>query len=454
MYTSGSTGKPKGVMIPYAQLHNWIEASWERIPFSESEVMLQKTPIIFAVSVKELLSGLLQGIPLVLANDVLTKDIKSLSKIINYWSVTRLYLVPSHLESLLDYALIERFLLQSLRYVITAGEPLLQSLKDRTMTQLPQVSIWNNYGCTELNDVTYCEPYDFRTGSRFVPIGFPIWNTEVYVLDEQLRQVPIGVIGELHVCSVGMALGYLGQPKLTAQKFIANPYSNMLGARLYKTGDLVRYLSDGSLEFMGRDDFEIKVRGHRIDIRQVESIANNYECVKQAVIVAWPPSLNPTKLVAFLSLNKNSIDITDFSLYMSKHLPSYMVPSLYKILDNFPTLPNGKLDRSSLQAFDVNTMRYKKNISVHSNIEMQLEKIFGQILHLNNIELSDSFFELGGNSLLVMHLVSKIQSVFNVTLQINKIFESPTILELSELIFRLQQSNQEKNFIDINGLFF
>ncbi|RYZ00981.1 MAG: hypothetical protein EOO73_36770, partial [Myxococcales bacterium] len=211
MYTSGSTGRPKGVMVPHAQLLNWLHAGWSRAPFGSDEVMLQKTSVAFAVSLKELLSGLLRGAPQVLVADATVKDSEALARSIERWGVSRMHLVPSHLQALLEsLGGRAREALGSLRVVVTAGEALPSGVVRQVREQLPWVTLWNNYGCTELNDVTYhrLEGAESEVGTGFVPIGQPIANTEVYVLDDELRRVPLGVMGELYVSSVGCARGY------------------------------------------------------------------------------------------------------------------------------------------------------------------------------------------------------------------------------------------------------
>jgi non-ribosomal peptide synthetase component F len=213
-------------MVPYGQLHNWLQASWARSPYGSGERTLQKTPITFVVSLKELLSGLLAGVTQVMVPDAVVKDSAALAQVIKRWKITRMHLVPSHLRALLDCEIEDASALQSLRTIVTAGEALPQALRADVRHKLPDVELWNNYGCTELNDVTYA-PASVQNPDEvhaaFVAIGKPIHNMHVFVLDEQLRQVPVGVMGELHVDSPYMARGYWQQPELTAQRFIANP---------------------------------------------------------------------------------------------------------------------------------------------------------------------------------------------------------------------------------------
>ncbi|HVK93232.1 MAG TPA: amino acid adenylation domain-containing protein, partial [Noviherbaspirillum sp.] len=309
MYTSGSTGQPKGVMVPHGQILNWLLSLRERLPFGADEVVAQKTSAAFAVSVKELLAGLLAGVPQVLIADAAVKDAAAFAAALREARVTRLNIVPSHLQAVLAALGEDVATLRSLRVCITAGEPLTQALRAEVRARLPWVQLWNNYGCTELNDTTYCAPDEQEGMGVFVPIGRPIANTRVFVLDEALRPAPIGVMGELCVESVGMARGYWGQPDLTAERFIPNPFATQPGARLYRTGDMVRRLADGALEYLGRRDFEIKIRGHRIDVRQVEKVLQEHAAVRQAVVAAWPPGAAAQQLVAYVVPAENKPEL-------------------------------------------------------------------------------------------------------------------------------------------------
>ncbi|WP_437677704.1 amino acid adenylation domain-containing protein [Sorangium sp. So ce131] len=439
MYTSGSTGKPKGVMVPYCQIHNWLQASWQRSPLGPGEVMLQKTSIAFAVSVKELLSGLLAGVPQVMIPDAVVKDSAALAAAVHQWQVTRIHLVPSHLGALLESLGESAAALGSLQCIVTAGEALPQGVREEVEKKLPGVVLWNNYGCTELNDVTYF-PASASGASQelantaFVPIGKPIANTQVFVLDEQLRRVPVGVMGELHVDSVGMARGYWREPGLTAERFIVNPYSSTPGARLYKTGDMVRLLAHGSLEYLGRRDYEIKVRGHRVDVRHVEKVATAHRSIQQAVVTGWPPVSSGAQLAAYLVAEPNQVvDTQEIRRHLSEHLPTYMVPTLYTVVDALPKLPNGKLDRQGLPPPDVSGSR-EDYVAPRNELERRLADIFGDVLGVQLVGAYDDFFNLGGHSLLASQLISRIRQVFRVELAMTTVFEHPEVEQLAQRV--------------------
>ena len=428
-YTSGSTGEPKGVMVPYGQIENWLRASRSRSPYGREERTLQKTPSAFVVSLKEMLDGLLEGVPLVIVPDLVVKDSVELVKVVERWQITRMNLVPSHLCALLEEAQ-GGPALRSLRTVVTAGEALPQSLRSSVAELLPGAELWNNYGCTELNDVTYA-----RVGAvnaleaAFVPIGTPIDNVRVFVLDEHLRRVPVGVTGELCIDSPYMARGYWQQPGLTAERFMANPYGETPGSRLYRTGDMVRWLADGSLEYLGRRDFEIKVRGHRIDVRQVEKVLHSWYDVQSAVVGARDGS----QLVAYLvSREQASLDMPAIRRHVSEHLPTYMVPTLYMQLPALPKLPNGKLDRNSLPTPSAGLPERAPDEGPSDELERRLATIFSEVLGVKEVAPHDNFFDLGGHSLLASQLASHVRHRFGIDLPIAAVFEHPTVAQLAE----------------------
>ena len=435
MYTSGSTAVPKGVMVPYGQIENWLQASWERWPVQAGEVMLQKTSIAFAVSVKELLSGLLAGAAQLVLGDAQVKDAAALAAAVRHWRVTRIHLVPSHLKALLESG--HAAALDSLKIIVTAGEALPRDVAEQTRRLLPRAALWNNYGCTELNDVTYhCG--EGRHGVTFVPIGRPIANTQVYVLDERLRQVPVGVIGELHVRSIGMARGYWGQPGLTAQRFLADPFGAP-GSRLYRTGDMVRLLKDGQLEYWGRRDHEVKIRGHRIDLRQVSKVIASHPQVRESAVVGWPQGSSTRQLLAYVvARNGQSLRMEDLLRSVSSSLPAYMVPTLLQQLRELPRLPNGKIDTLSLPAPEIadSTVEY---IAPRTLTEQRLADMWSEVFRQGGVEVArvgarDNFFNLGGHSLLAAQLFARIRQQFGIELPIGTLFESPVLGNLANAV--------------------
>jgi len=434
MYTSGSTGQPQGAMVPHRQMLNWLHAMWERMPFVPGEMVAQKTVAAFSISVKELLAGLLQGVPQVLIADETVRDAAALLAAIERWQVTRLNIVPSHLQHLLSALGEDTRSLASLKHLIISGEPWTQSLRALVKAKLPWVTLWNVHGCTELNDTTYCWPYEQDSATVFVPIGRPIANTRVYVLDRDLHLVPVGVPGELCVDSVGLTRGYCGQPGLTAQRFIANPFSQQPGARLYRTGDIVRYLGNGTLDYLGRADFEVKIRGRRIDVRQVEAALSTHPAVAQCLVRAWGTDTEGGQLAAYYTSRAfPGPTAADLRSYLTEHLPAYMVPVFYIALDRLPQLPNGKLDRKGLPAPDLSGLATALYVAPRNGIEKRLVEMWSELLVLpaERISIQDDFFSLGGHSLLAARLIARLRKEFHRELPYRLLFDGPTVQNLA-----------------------
>ena len=439
LYTSGSTGAPKGVMVPHAQIENWLRAAWERWPAEPGEVMLQKTSVAFAVSVKELLSGLLAGMPQLLLGEEEVRDAARLAAAVARWDVTRIHLVPSHLKALLEGGHAGK--LGSLRLVVTAGEPLPRAVAEQALGALPGAALWNNYGCTELNDTTYhrVEASDVGagagagagagTGGGYVPIGWPLANTRVHVLDANLRPVPLGAMGELCVESVGLARGYREQPGLTAERFVANPYG-VQGSRLYRTGDMVRHLPDGQLEYLGRQDHEVKIRGYRIDLRQVSQAIAAHPDVGEQAVLGWPRGGTEQRLVAYVALRAGeTLPPGALAAWLRDRLPTYMVPSLIEELPRLPRLANGKIDYLALPeprpADTTHAYTAPRNPREH-----HLAAIFADVLGIPKVGIHDNFFALGGHSLLAAQIIARINSELDLDWSISRLFRAPTIVQL------------------------
>ena len=441
LYTSGSTGAPKGVMVPHAQIENWLRAAWERWPAEPGEVMLQKTSVAFAVSVKELLSGLLAGMPQLLLGEEEVRDAARLAAAVARWDVTRIHLVPSHLKALLEGGHAGK--LGSLRLVVTAGEPLPRAVAEQALGALPGAALWNNYGCTELNDTTYhrVEASDVGagagagagagTGGGYVPIGWPLANTRVHVLDANLRPVPLGAMGELCVESVGLARGYREQPGLTAERFVANPYG-VQGSRLYRTGDMVRHLPDGQLEYLGRQDHEVKIRGYRIDLRQVSQAIAAHPDVGEQAVLGWPRGGTEQRLVAYVALRAGeTLPPGALAAWLRDRLPTYMVPSLIEELPRLPRLANGKIDYLALPeprpADTTHAYTAPRNPREH-----HLAAIFADVLGIPKVGIHDNFFALGGHSLLAAQIIARVCEAFAVQLPMNVLLEAPTVAGLAD----------------------
>ncbi|MBW4575237.1 MAG: amino acid adenylation domain-containing protein [Aphanothece sp. CMT-3BRIN-NPC111] len=439
IYTSGSTGLPKGAMNTHQGVCNRLHWMQETYQLTTADRILQKTPFSFDVSVWELFWPLLTGARLVFARPGGHQDSSYLVQLIAEQQITTLHFVPSMLQVFLDEPRVNTC--QCLRRVICSGEALPKELQDRFFARL-NVELHNLYGPTEAAiDVTFwaCEP---ESQQQIIPIGRPIANTQIYLLDRYLQPVPIGVPGELHIGGVGLARGYLNRPELTAQKFIHNPFSDAPEARLYKTGDLARYLPDGNIEFLGRIDHQVKIRGFRIELGEIEAVLGQYPAVQQAVVVAREDEPGNKRLVAYL-LPQQELNLNDVRSFLKDQLPEYMVPSAFVLMEALPLTPNGKLDRKALPAPDTARLELEHTfIPARTPIEELLVNIWSQVLGVNKIGIHDNFFELGGHSLLATQLIYRVRDTFKIELPLPSLFESPTVAELAKCIETVRQEKQ------------
>jgi amino acid adenylation domain-containing protein len=434
MYTSGSTGKPKGVRVPHRQLNNWLSALETWLPFAAGEVVGQKTTFVFAVAVKELFAGLLNGCPQVFIADDTVRDPAAFVAALADYRVSRLNIGPSHLASVIEYLEASGRRLPTLSICITAGEPLPRAVVLAFRELFPTARLLNNYGCTELNDISYYDTVDFDVLRDFVPIGTPIANTKVYVLDRQGRLVPEGVPGELHVASVGVPEGYHGQDGLTAERFLPNPFGADPSDRLYNTGDVVRYLPDGTLDFIGRWDFQVKVRGFRVDVRHVEQVLGDFAGIRARAVVG-----DGERLIAFYTSEPGKpVQLAELRSFLQDRLPAYMVPDAFVLLDAMPQLPNGKLNRRALlekQGESQDRFGYEP---LASATERTLADIWALVVNMPAARIGRQahFFDIGGHSLSAMRVLARIKDVFRVELGVSQIFDEPRLAAIAAAIER------------------
>ncbi len=426
IYTSGSTGVPKGVVNTHAGIRNRILWMQETYGLNVHDHVLQKTPFSFDVSVWEFLWPLMSGARLVMARPEGHKNPRYLSEVIEQEEITVLHFVPSMLAEFLE----EPTKGQSwkLRLVISSGEELPKKTVERFFTHKPGVQLHNLYGPTEAAvDVTFyaCENHE----PAAIPIGRPIANTQIYLLDSFGLPVPAGVTGELHIGGVGLARGYLNRPELTAEKFVPDPFTSKAGARLYRTGDLARWREDGNIEFLGRSDFQVKIRGHRIELGEIESAMRACAGVKESAVATRKDGHGSLRIVAYMVA---SVEPKQVQRELRVLLPEYMVPTVIMKLEQLPLTRNGKLDRKALPEFDgVNAGTIAQP---SSEVEMQLAILFEDLLGVSPVGRDQNFFDLGGHSLLALALLRGVKQQFGQSVSLPAFLQGATIESLGAIL--------------------
>ncbi|MBV8367935.1 MAG: amino acid adenylation domain-containing protein, partial [Candidatus Eremiobacteraeota bacterium] len=430
IYTSGSTGRPKGAMNEHRAVVNRLLWMQEAYALGADDAVLQKTPFSFDVSVWELFWPLLSGARLVMARPGGHKDPEYLAHVAGERRITTMHFVPSMLGYFLDEPdLAARC--ASLKNVVCSGEALTKALVERCHERLPFVQLSNLYGPTEAAvDVTAWRCPRENVPAN-VPIGKPIANTRTYVLDARLEPVPIGVAGELYVGGVQVGRGYWNRPELTAERFIANPF--VAGDRLYKTGDLARFLPDGSIEYLGRNDFQVKIRGFRIELGEIEARLAAYPGVREAVVTAPEDGSGHRRLVAYYTAAEE-LDAQALRAHLTATLPDYMLPAAYVRLESFPLTPSGKLDRKALLAPDGSGYALRAYEAPAGELEAALAAIWSELLNVERVGRNDNFFELGGHSLLAMRVLSRVRQAFALEAKLSDVFAHPTLAEFARAL--------------------
>jgi amino acid adenylation domain-containing protein len=435
IYTSGSTGTPKGVLGHHRGVVNRLHWKWRAYPFDANEVGCLKTSLSFVDSVCEVFGPLLQGIPSVVISDEVLMDPRRLIHTLADSHVTRIVLVPSLLRMLLDACPDLQRELPELRICITSGEILPADLVRAFQKTMPRSKLINLYGSTEVAADATCYEVNNNGPLSPVPIGLPIDNTQVYILDRFLNPVPIGVAGELHVGGAGLARGYLDDLELTNEKFIPNPFSTEPGVHLYRTGDLARRMADGKIEFLGRLDAQVKLRGFRIELGEIEAVLNQHPGVCQnAIALRAYEDPQPGKcLVAYVvPRREQAADSAELRRFLKTKLPDYMVPSGFEFLDALPLTTNGKLDRKALPAPDHTQLENNRIfIAPRTADEAAVAEIWSSVLGIEKVGIQDNFFDLGGHSLLAIQIMLRLSDRFRTLLPLRMLFEKPNVEELA-----------------------
>ncbi|REJ44215.1 MAG: amino acid adenylation domain-containing protein [Microcystis flos-aquae TF09] len=466
IYTSGSTGQPKGVMIEHRSVVNYILTTIREYGITSEDQILQFSSICFDPSVEEIFVSLLSGATLVLRTEEMLRSSEYFWQCCQKWQLTVLSFPTAYWHQLAAELTLDNLrILSNIKLIVIGGEAIqpakIQQWQTITGQYSPLPRLLNAYGPTEATISTTLYQFTSPTTTN-VPIGRPISNTQVYILDAFLQPVPVGVAGELHIGGVGLARGYLNRPELTQEKFIPNFFEkdevipptplNKGGnepSKLYKTGDLARYLPDGKIEYLGRIDNQVKIRGFRIELGEIETVLSQHNAVKTAVVIAQEDETNQKRLVAYIipqveiispKKEKNSLNVTELRQFLKAKLPEYMIPSAFVILESLPLTPNGKIDHRALPAPEFQSQ--EQYIAPRNPIEEILSSIWAKVLKVAQVGIHDNFFELGGHSLLATQLISRIREAFQVEMPLRELFVAPTIAELSQEIKRLSEGEQ------------
>ena len=436
IYTSGSTGQPKGVMVKHGGVVNrlvWMQRAYRLSP---ADAVLQKTPFSFDVSVWEFFWTLSTGARLVIARPEGHKNPAYLWDAIRRNRITTAHFVPSMLQVFLEQAQTPES--STLMRVFSSGEALSAALVRRFQERLPGSVLYNLYGPTEATVDATAWTCPANMPGEVVPIGRPIANTRIYILDANRRPVPMGVAGELYIGGVQVARGYLNRPALTAERFLADPFASQAGARMYRTGDLGRWLPDGNIDYLGRNDFQVKVRGFRIELGEIEARLTKHPGVGDAVVIAREDTPGDTRLVAYYTSAANEAESGDLGAealrsHISSTLPEYMVPAAYVRLDSLPLTSNGKLDRKALPPPTPSSLQKGFDPPVTEG-EKRLAKIWAETLGIDHVSRGDNFVGLGGHSLLLVRLFARINKEFKSDLPITTIFDAQTLSALAKVL--------------------
>ncbi len=446
IYTSGSTGTPKGVAIEHRQLLNYLHGIQERLNLPSGANFATVSTFAADLGHTVIFPALCSGGCLHIISQERATDPEAIATYFQQHSIDCLKIVPSHLTALLSASNPAQILPK--KRLILGGEPLNWHLIETIQKYNPDCSIFNHYGPTEttVGVLTYQVKAQGDRISETVPLGRPLPNTQIYLLDSYLQPVPLGVPGELYIGGAGLARGYLQQPELTAEKFIRHPFSQEAEALLYKTGDLARYLPDGNIEFIGRIDRQVKLRGFRVELGEIEAVLSGHPSVSEAVVLFQENQPGNQRLVGYI-VDRSKLGSQDSELieslrsFLKEKLPEYMIPSAFVVLKALPLTPNGKIDRQALPAPELAASLTDTFVDPRTPLEETLAGIWSELLSLKKVGIHDNFFDLGGHSLLITQLLARVREYFQVELPLRVLFEAPTVAGLAEKIEMKQGGN-------------
>ena len=440
MYTSGSTGQPKGVMLEHRSICNHMLWMMETFPLDGSDAVMLKTPYTFDVSLCELFLPLMTGSQLVIARPGGHKDPDYLIGLINQHQISHIHFVPSLAYLFLNAC--QQSQCPSIRRFLLTGEAVSTELENRFKETFPEAECWNLYGPTEAAVHASSWLCGQENSVHTVPIGRALPNTRLYVVDGRMNLVPPGLIGELLIGGVQVARGYINRPELTAERFVDDPFSDE-PFKAYHTGDLVKMRTDGVLEYIGRNDFQVKVRGLRIELGEIESTILRYPGITQCAVLAREDRDKDQRLVAYIVAGTELTSwLPDLKAYIGQTLPDYMMPQHFIQLTSLPLISSGKVDRKALPAPDLTASTGPDYAAPETRLESELSQIWSDVLGVPKVSVTADFFDMGGHSLLGTQMLAQIKSQYGVTLGLGKLFEAPTVRAMAELITRSTGSEE------------
>ncbi|MFB2973200.1 amino acid adenylation domain-containing protein [Aerosakkonema sp. BLCC-F183] len=442
LFTSGSTGKPKGVAVEHRQLLNYLNAIAQTLNLPTDANYAIVSTLAADLGNTVIFPSLCNGGCLHIISQECASDSQAFAEYCRQHPIDCLKIVPSHLSALLNSSPNPSILPR--QKLILGGETASWKLIDLIRHLSPKCTIFNHYGPTEttVGVTTFTVKNNSHPWAKTVPLGRPIANIQLYILDSHLQPVPIGCPGELYIGGASLARGYFNQPELTAERFISHPFSDEPNAKLYKTGDLVRYLPDGNLEFIGRIDNQVKIRGFRIELGEIEAALRQHPGVREVVVLASEDKSDNQCLIAYIVPDEKS-DYNTLRHFLREKLPEYMMPSAFVMLKSLPLTPNGKVDRVALSELDRTQQELQRTfVAPRTPVEEILAGIWAKILGLAQVSIHDNFFDLGGHSLLATQVISRMRETFKLELPLRCLFESPTVAELAEKIANYNQIEQ------------